>query len=110
MKTVVVLADRQMGVGDSALGTKILASALRKLARLDGLEAIVLYNAGVHLVSRSSPVSVELQELQDTGVELLPCATCIEHYGIEDQLWVERMSSMDEILATLNKAEKIIRL
>jgi hypothetical protein len=110
MKTVLVLADKQMGAGDEALGTKILATALRKLPRFEGLETIVFYNAGVWLMTESSPVAAELRELHNAGIELLPCSTCIEHYGIQDQLWIDRWSNMDEILAALQKADKVIRL
>jgi hypothetical protein len=110
MKTVIVLADRQMGAGDEALGTKILGTVLRKLPRMVGLDSIILYNCGVFLATRDSPVMAELQELQQAGVDVLACATCIEHYGIEDQLFIDRMSNMDEILVTLEHAEKVIRL
>jgi intracellular sulfur oxidation DsrE/DsrF family protein len=110
MKTVVVLADSQMGRGDEVLGHKILGTCLRKLAKLDGLEAIVLYNLGVHLATKGSPVAVELRQLYEAGVSVLACGTCVEHYGIGDRLLVDRVSNMDEILATLQKAEKVIRL
>jgi hypothetical protein len=110
MKTVLVLADRQLGVGEEALGTKILTTALRKLPRFEGLEAIVFYNAGVWLMTKTSPVAAELRELHSAGIEMLPCSTCVEHYGIQDQLWIDRWSNMDEILATLQKADKVIRL
>jgi hypothetical protein len=110
MKTVLVLADKQMGVGDEALGTHILTTALRKLPKFEGLEAIVFYNAGVWLMTHASPVAAELRQLHEAGVELLACSTCIEHYGLQDQIWIDRWSNMDEILSTLQRADKVIRL
>ena len=110
MGTVLVLRTDQMGEGDPELGTKILGTCLRKLASFGDLEAIVLYNSGVHLATRGSPVAADLVLLDERGVDVLPCGTCVEHYGLQDHLLFERVSSMDEILATLAGADKVITL
>jgi len=99
-----------MGHGDAELGRKILATCLRKTIRMTGLESIVLYNAGVKLATKDSPFAPELNQLHENGVDLLACGTCVEYYGLQDQMVVNRVSNMDEILATLQKAEKVITL
>lgn len=108
MRTVLVLNDDQMGRGDPALGRKILATFLRKSGALREVVAIVLYNSGVRLVCEGSPVLAELAQLQDTGVDLRPCTTCLEFYQLEPA--VGNASNMDEIVAELNRAEKVITL
>ncbi len=108
MRTVLILNNDQMGQGDAALGQKILANFLRKSAVLKDLAAIVLYNAGVKLVAAGSPVLVELRQLHDGGVELLPCGTCLEYYGLQPA--VAQASNMDEIVRRLGDAEKVITL
>jgi len=110
MGTVFVLRTDQMGEGDPELGTKILGTCLRKLTSFGDLEAIVLYNSGVHLATRGSPVAADLVLLDERGVDVLPCGTCVEHYGLQDRLLFERVSNMDEILATLMEADKVITL
>ena len=110
MKTVLVLNNDQMGHGDAELGRKILGTCLRKTMRIPGLEAVVLYNAGVKLATKDSPFAPELSQLHENGVDLLACGTCVQHYDLQDQLVVNRLSNMDEILATLQKAEKVITL
>ena len=110
MKTVLVLNNNQMGHGDADLGLKTLGTCLRKLNHFAGLEAIVLYNAGVKLATRNSPVAGELHQLDENGVELFVCGTCVNHYGLQDQMIVSRVSNMDEILATLEAAEKVVTL
>lgn len=97
-----------MGRGDRALGEKILGSFLRKVYGKLDLTAIVLYNSGVKLAQANSPVLADLVQLHDQGIELLPCGTCIEHYGIE--LAVGEASNMDEIIAELARADKVITL
>jgi sulfur relay (sulfurtransferase) complex TusBCD TusD component (DsrE family) len=110
MRTVIVLNRDQMGHGDADLGVKILGTCLRKLGRFEGLKAIVLYNAGVKLATKVSPVATELNILSHDGVDLLACGTCVEHYGIEDDLIVDHISTMDEILRTMQAADKVITL
>ena len=107
-KTVVVLNQDQLGHGDSELGRKILGTFLRKCVALHGLETIVLYNGGVRLVAADSPVLAELSSLENNGVDLLPCGTCIEALGIE--VSVGKVSNMDEIVAELANAEKVITM
>ncbi len=107
-KTVVVINQDQMGHGDRDLGRKILGTFLKKSIALHGLEAIAFYNGGVRLVANDSPVLAELTSLEANGVDLLPCGTCIEAFGIE--VAVGKVSSMDDIVAELARAEKILTL
>jgi hypothetical protein len=110
MPTVVILNRDQLGDGDSDLGRKILTTCLRKIVAIQDLEAIVLYNAGVKLAARNSPVAVELGQLNDNGVDVMPCTTCVEHYRLTGNLIVDKPCSMDDILSALRRAEKVITL
>jgi len=111
MSTVMVINRPQMGEGDEVLGQKLLGACLRKAANaIEDLSAIVLYNAGVKLAVRSSPLSADLRILHERGIEVLPCGTCLEHYGLTEQLVFDRASNMEEILTTLHQARKVITL
>ncbi|MFH0983147.1 MAG: DsrE family protein [Planctomycetota bacterium] len=110
MKTVLIVNNDQMGHGDAELGRKILGTCLRKLPRLARLDAVVFYNGGVKLATKTSPFVAELHQLHEHGVELLVCGTCVAHFGLQDQMVLERVSNMDEILAVLNAAEKVVTL
>ncbi len=109
-KTVIVLNKTQMGNGDRELGEKILGACVRKLVKFDGLEAIVFYNSGVKLCTRDSHLAPEFGQLMDRGIEILACGTCVEYYGLGDRMIVDRLSNMDEILATIAAAEKVVTL
>lgn len=108
MATVVVCNQDQMGHGDRALGQKILATFLRKSVRLPEFTAIVLYNRGVKLVAADSPVLAELQALEAGGVDLVPCGTCLQHFGITPA--VGAVADMDAILREIGAATKVITL
>ena len=108
MDTVVVLDQDQMGHGDRTLGQKILGTFLKKAIRLPDCTAIVFYNAGVRLVAEGSPVLAELRLLEERGVDLVPCGTCLQHFGIEPA--VGKVSDMDTILDEIGRATKVITL
>ncbi|MBK9119081.1 MAG: DsrE family protein [Phycisphaerales bacterium] len=108
MRTVLVLNHDQMGQGDPALGRKILGTFLRKAPALQELHAIVLFNSGARLVAADSPVLIELTQLHDNGVDLRPCGTCLDFYGVIPA--IGQVSNMDEIVHELATAEKVITL
>lgn len=108
MNTIIVLNHDQMGLGDSELGRKILGTFLGKAPSIQEVTAICFYNSGVKLLAKGSPVLAELTMLEENGVDLYPCGTCVNHYGIE--LGAGDISSMDQIVQELDKAEKVITL
>ena len=107
---VVVVASDRMGEGDEALGRKLLVNFLKTLKEVSPRpQALVFYNRGVFLSTEDSPVLEELKELEERGVDILSCWTCLSHYGLEDKLRVGRASNMYEILSILMRATLIIR-
>ena len=108
MNTVIVLNHDQMGYGDAELGQKILGTFLRKLPSLREVSAIALYNSGVKLLAEDSPILSELTMLEENGVDLRPCGTCVNHYGVE--LAAGEVCTMDQIIQELDKAEKVVTL
>lgn len=107
---VVVVASDRMGEGDEDLGRKLLVNFLKTLPEVSpGLQALIFYNRGVFLVTEGSPALEALKVLEDRGVRILACWTCLSHYGLEDRLRVGRASNMYEILSLLAKASVVIR-
>lgn len=108
MRTVLLLNNDQLGHGDRELSQKILGTFLRKATAFKDLDAILFYNSGVKLCAADSPVIVELTLLAEAGVDLLPCGTCVEHYGVDVK--AGRISDMDTIIREMDRAEKAITL
>ena len=108
MKTINLINQDQMGHGDRPLGQKILATFLRKSIVIEDLDAILFYNTGTRLLDRSSAILGELSALEERGVELLPCGTCVDALGVD--LAVGRLSDMDTIVREMDRADKVITL
>lgn len=111
MERVFVIQNESMGNGDMELGKKLIGAFLRKLwAQESKPDMIILYNGGVKLLAKNSAVLEVLDGLFESGVDIMACGTCIEHYGLNDQIQVGRISNMEEIVSVMMKAEHVITI
>jgi len=111
MKTVVVINNEGMGHGNPELGKKILRTFLTKAGlALKELEGVVFFNSGVRCLTKESGMLQPLANLDQEGVDLIACGTCVDAYGLREKLEVGTIGSMDQILAELERAEKVITL
>jgi selenium metabolism protein YedF len=107
--TVYILHAATLGRGDDALGAKLTGSFLRTLATVEEKpDAIVFYNAAVRLLAPESPHLEPLRALNDAGVDLLACVTCLEHFALTQRLAVGTVSNMREIVQRTMGATKVV--
>ena len=107
---VVAITSECMGTGDDVLGRKLMGSFIYSLTQLDELPAtVLLYNGGAHLSCEGSPALEDLRGLADSGVEVLTCGTCLDHYGIADTLAVGEVTNMYVIAQRLTGASLVVR-
>jgi selenium metabolism protein YedF len=107
---VVVLSDNHMGRGDDVLGDVLIRAFIHTLAQLRPLPAtIICYNAGVKLAVKDSAVLDDLRQLAHAGVDILVCGTCVNYFGLGDQVAAGRISNMYDILETMAGASRLVR-
>jgi selenium metabolism protein YedF len=107
---VVVFSSDKMGDGDADLGQLLLVNFIKALKDLDKLpHKMVFYNKGVTLAIKSSPVIEHLKDLEKMGVELLLCATCVNHYSLQSIVAAGTLSNMYVIADVMASAGNIIR-
>jgi selenium metabolism protein YedF len=98
MDQVVVIDGDAMGVGERELGRKLLKSFLTLLCqRHEKPRAVVMYNLGIRLGCKGSEVVDLLRHLEQDGVEILLCGTCVDYYNLEDKVIVGTVSNMGTI-------------
>lgn len=108
-RTVVVLASELMGEGSDELGGILIKGFLYALTQLDKKpQTVILYNSGVKLAVGGSGLD-HLKQLEEEGVEILSCGTCLDFFGIKDELAVGSISNMYSIVEKLSEATKIIK-
>lgn len=108
---VVFIASETLGGGSDELGGALMRSALKTLAADELLPSSLLFmNAGVKLCCEGSAALGDLEKLAAAGTEILCCGTCLDYYGLIDDLRVGVSSNMKEILGRQAAAGKLIRL
>ncbi|WP_448874851.1 sulfurtransferase-like selenium metabolism protein YedF [Desulfobulbus propionicus] len=108
-KMIYVISSDAMGRGSDQLGWALLQTFVQTIKEVQPLpSAIVLYNSGVKLVTSESGALEALRQLQERGVEILACGTCLDFYQLKAALRVGQISNMHEIMRTMVEAEKII--
>ena len=107
---VVVLSANVMGTGDEKLGTNLMKAFVFAVTKQDQLpETIVCYNTGAYLTCEGADTLEDLKALEAEGVNILPCGTCLDFYGIKDKLAVGTVTNMYEIVEVMEKAKHIVR-
>lgn len=71
---------------------------------------ILFYTEGVKLVCQGSPVVSLFKMMEDRGVELVICKTCLDFFGMTDMVAAGVIGGMPDIIEVINKAPKIISL
>ena len=108
---VVVINGETMGRGDDGLGARLLANFLRTLVGVSPKpDAIVFYNAAVRLLVPDSPHIDALKRLEEDGVDLLACVTCLDFFELEGKIGVGSVSNMREICQRLLAAPKVVSI
>jgi sulfur relay (sulfurtransferase) complex TusBCD TusD component (DsrE family) len=109
--TLILIPGRGMGQGPVDLKER-LADKWLQLVMADGRlpGAVALYSEGIHLATRSSPVLESLQTLEERGVYVILCKTCIDYYGLSDEIAVGVVGGMGDIIAAQWAAKKVITL
>ena len=99
-----------MGRGSDELGRVLLKGFLYALAHQPELpQTILFYNGGAHLTVQGSDSLEDLQDMAARGVEILTCGTCLNHYGLTEQLAVGGVTNMYDIVEKLTHADLVVK-
>jgi len=109
--TVVVFPSDRMGHGDDELGEILIRGFLYALGEVSPKpDTLIFFNAGVKLAVQGSEVLEDLNSLEEKGITLLVCGTCLDFYGLKEKLGAGIISNMYDIAETMLSAGKVIRI
>ncbi len=109
---VIVFTSDGMGRTDDQSLRERLANTFLRLLDEGGVlpGAICFYTEGVRLACDGSPILDELKKLEAQGVHLILCSTCLNAYGLQDQVRVGIIGGMADIIEAMQRADKVISL
>jgi selenium metabolism protein YedF len=108
--TTVVISSEFMGTGNDALGKILIKGFVFALTQLENLpRTIIFYNSGVRLVLKNSECLTDLRYLQEHGVKILACGTCLNFFNVVNELAVGEITDMYNIVNLVAQANCVIR-
>ena len=105
---VFLVQSEGLGRGEDKLGVMLMANFLRLLG--DGKDkpsTLVFWNTGVRLVCEDSPVLDHLKRLEEQGIEILACTTCLEYFDLIDKLKIGKPTTMVKSIQSMFSSEMI---
>lgn len=108
---VILITADSLGRGSQELGELLMRNFLQTLAEGEVIPRRLLFiNSGVKLCCEGSPALASLLSLEQRGVEILSCGTCLDYYQLKEKLCVGSITNMYTIMEHLLAAEKVITL
>lgn len=106
---VVVIKSEFMGDGDNELGKVLIKGFIYALSQQDELpQTMLFYNGGAKITSEGSESIEDLKALEEKGVKIFTCGTCLNYYGLTEKLCVGEATNMYEITKKMTEASLIV--
>lgn len=109
--TCIFINSDKMGNGNDELGHVLMKGYIYTLTESKPYPKSILFvNSGIKLTTENEATIENLKILQGAGVEILSCGTCLDYYGLKDDLKVGTVTNMYTIVETMNNSSKTISL
>ena len=107
---ILVFKSDGMGISETqSLKEKLAKTFLTLTAQMEPLPKVIcLYTDGVKLACEGSPVLEELVTLEQRGVQIILCQTCLNAYGLTDRVQVGIVGGMGDIITAMWQANKVV--
>lgn len=110
-KIMVMVATDRMGFGDEELGKKLMINFIKTLKEMGNeLWRLVFVNNGVKLTIEESAVLKALKDLEESGITILVCGTCLDHFKLLEKKKVGETTNMLDIVTAMQLSDKVINI
>jgi selenium metabolism protein YedF len=108
--TICVIASDVMGHGNDDLGILLMKAFIHTVVDLEHRpDMMIFYNAGVRLAATDSGVVNDLKALEEKGVKILLCGTCVNFFDLGGKTGAGTISNMYDIAGALSTAARIVK-
>ncbi len=109
-KTIFIKSEF-LGIGDDKLGALLMKAFIYTLNEVDNQPVRLLFmNSGVKLCIENAITLDNLQKLEEKGVDILVCGTCLDFFGLSDKLKVGKVSNMYDIAGSLTSDKDVVTI
>lgn len=108
-RIAVLVGTDRMGKGDDMLGQKLIMSFIGTLKEMGpNLWRLILLNGGVKLTVEGSECLPALKAIEQEGINILVCGTCLNHFELLEKKQVGETTNMLDIVSAMQVADKVI--
>ena len=109
-RPILLIANDEVGHGSSELGRILMRSFLKTVVGTETKpERALFLNAGVRLTTEGSELLEEIRALEEAGVRVLSCGTCLDYFHLKDKLKVGQVTNMQDMVTALMTADWVVR-
>lgn len=109
-KCIFISSDK-MGEGNEELGKVLIKGFIYTLTESKPYpKYIILVNGGVNLSTENEATVENLKILEEAGVEILSCGTCLDYYGLKEKLQVGSITNMYTIVEIMKNSLQTISI
>ena len=106
---VLLVTKDELGQGPPELGWVLMRSFFKALAGNESKPARAIFvNSGVRLTREGSEVLDDLRALENTGVQILSCGTCLDYFDLKDKLEIGEATNMNDTVTALMTADHVV--
>lgn len=107
----VFINNEYLGKGDDKLGALLMKAFIYTLNEVDNKpERLLFMNSGVKLCIEGAITLENLQKLEEVGVDILVCGTCLDFFGLSAKLKVGKVSNMYDIAGSLTGDPNVVTI
>lgn len=107
----IVFGSNIMGSGSKELGEILMKGYIYTLTEsIPFPSTLIFLNSGAKLTTEGSQSLEDLKKLENEGVEILTCGTCLDYYDLSDKLEVGEVSNMYTIVEKMKNSTNTITL
>lgn len=108
---VIAIQSEHMGRGDEKLGKILIKSFIYTVRETKPYpKSILFFNSGVKLTVEESEVLDDLKALENEGVEIISCGTCLDYFNLKDKLGVGSISNMYTIYEKMRNSTNVVTI
>jgi len=107
----IFISSNKMGKGNDELGEILMKGFIYTLTESKPYpKSILLVNSGVKLSTENYDTVQNLKILEESGVEILSCGTCLDYYGLKESLKVGSITNMYTIVDIMKNSSQTISI
>ncbi len=107
----IFISSDKMGKGNDELGAVLMKGYIYTLTESKPYpKYIALVNSAIKLSTENAHTIENLKILEENGVEIVSCGTCLDYYDLKDKLSVGSVTNMYSIVDIMKKSSQTISI